>query len=94
MSDATELRDAKIRICREVEIFQSSDLGREMITLSALRGHKALVALSKVKPTDTDTIMLLQNEVRCGDLFVEYMNQLTEAGKAELMQQQLEESDD
>ncbi len=89
-----EIEDAKLRIGREIERFQTGELGKTMLDLSAMRGHQALAAFKNVNPHNPEKIMELQNEIECGDRFVEYMNELLEEAESVMVRRAEEEADD
>ena len=89
-----EIEDAKLRIGTEIERFQTSEFGMTMIDLAGIRGRESAAKLVNVDPTDPKAIMKLQNEVRCGDRFIEYMAELLEEATSIMSQRLEEEADD
>lgn len=89
-----DIEDAKLRIGREIERFQTSELGKTMIDLAGMRSNQALKGFANVNPLDVDEIRALQNEVKLGDMFVGYLNELLEEAESVLAQRAEEEADD
>ena len=89
-----EIEDAKLRIGTEIERFQTSEFGMTMIDLAGIRGRESAAKLVNVDPTDPKAIMKLQNEVRCGDRFIEYMAELLEEATSIMSQRLEDEADD
>lgn len=67
---------AQAEIGEEARKFMTSDLYRVMVGFANQEAEDSAIALSMADPTDPQAIMKLQNQVRFGKQFQQWLNEL------------------
>ena len=72
---------AEAELGEEAKKFLESDLGKAVMGFAAQEVELARINLGKVDPDDKKLIVTLQNEIKLGERFKEYINELFQNGE-------------
>ena len=90
MPDRPEL----ISMSHQAKEFKSSEFGRYLLDMAAVKAGDAARALCDVDPLDTKRIMQLQMDAKALKLLNEFINNAVQAGDAEYAEYQRRVSED
>ena len=84
---------AEAELGEEAKKFLESDLGKAVMGFAAQEVELARINLGKVDPDDKKLIVTLQNEIKLGERFKEYIMELFQNGEQakEIYKQQSQE---
>ena len=72
---------AEAELGEEARMFLESDLGKAVMGFAAQEVELARIALGRVDPDDKKLIVTLQNEIKLGERFKQYIMELFQNGE-------------
>ena len=82
MHSELDLLIAEAEIGEEAKRFLDSDLGKAVMGIAAQNVEAARISLGEVNPDDKKLILTLQNEIKLGNRFRQYVVELFQSGEA------------
>lgn len=81
MNEEDAILIAQAEMGEQAKAFLESELGRVLIGMAEQDAQAAREALELVPPTETNTIMTLQNKARCARNFESWLKELVSRGE-------------